>query len=278
MAGSFSAAFSPAFGATMGPVAISRTCIPVDWSCLGEEALAALDPGVQARAEQFAQISLRILTGFQVGGCPITVRPCVGGCAQRRTWVSVESAWMFPYILDGKWYNTCGCLSIRGCSCSALTQIRLHGPVAIVSEVKVDGEVLDSDMWRLDNYNTLVRVSGPAWPTCQDMTAEDSEVGTMSVTYVQGAEVDATGAFVAGLLAKEFVDLCTKGSCSLPSGVTQVTRRGATMEFGADIFPNNRTGIQAVDIWVRQFNPYGVKAPARVFSPDRPAYRHPTSA
>lgn len=246
-------------------------CIEVDWSCMGpdfpgEGEDAQYTPEQVATAELFAQTAIRVLTAGQVGACPITVRPCVAACIPGTAFYP-GLAWMTPYVADGRWYNSCGCQP-SGCSCTRLTKVVLPGPVGEVLEVKVDGVALQSGDYFVANGNDLVYVSGAEWPKCQDMAAPDTAEGTMSVTYVRGAVLDSQGQYVAGLLAKEYLDACTTGECSLPASVTTIIRQGVTMEFTQEVFPGNRTGIAPVDLWVASWNPYGVKAPARVYSVD----------
>lgn len=244
------------------------TCITVDWSCMPDEEVDALNPVMKERAERFAQMAIRILTAGQVGGCPITVRPCVSSCTSSTLFAPWAGLPWVPFLRDGVWYNGCGCTP-TDCSCSTLTTINLAGPVGSVPVVKVDGVTLVSGQdYRVDKQDRLVRLGGPEWPTCQDMTLDDTEVGTMSVEYVQGVTLDTMGEFVAGLLAMEYLNACNNKKCRLPATVTSVVRQGVTMEFGKEIFPGGRTGMQEVDLWVATWNPYKVKMPSMVFSPD----------
>ena len=248
---------------------MANECITVDWSCMGEEFPGEeYTPEQVALAELFAQSAIRVLTAGQVGACPTTVRPCVASCAPSLTSYP-PTTWMAPYVAEGRWYNSCGCRP-SGCSCARLTKVLLPGPVGAIVELKVDGEIQPAGNYFVANGNELVYVAGPAWPKCQDMTAPDSAVGTMSVTYIRGALLDVQGEFVAGLLAKEYLSACTTGDCALPASVTSIVRQGVTMDFTQEVFPGNRTGIPAVDLWVASWNPYGVKAPARVYSVDSP--------
>lgn len=248
-----------------------KPCIEVDWSCMGPDFPgdgqdAQYTPERVAQAELFAQTAIRVLTAGQVGACPVTVRPCVASCIPTTVFMP-GPPWMTPYVADGKWYNSCGCRP-AGCSCTHLTKITLPGPVGAILEVRVNGDVVDSADYFVTRSNELVYVDGPEWPKCQDMTAPDTAEGTMSVTYQRGAVLDSQGQYVAGLLAKEYLDACTSGECALPASVTTIIRQGVTMEFTQEVFPGNRTGITAVDLWVAAWNPYGVKAPARVYSVD----------
>ena len=65
---------------TIDPIPTSGCPWPVDPACLGEK-WDELDPEVQERATGLASATLRRLTGYRVGGCPVTVRPCKASCA-----------------------------------------------------------------------------------------------------------------------------------------------------------------------------------------------------
>lgn len=249
----------------------ASSCIDVDWSCIDATLFAALVPEQVIRAEGFAQMAIQLLTGRQVGGCPVTVRPCVSQGLERRTWseASLTTGGTGPYIQDGKWYNSCSC-AIDACSCSNLQRVKMLRPVTKVVSVKVDGAVLPPTAYAIRGESELVRLSGPSWPARQNMSLPDTEPGTMSVTYVKGILLDSVGRFCAGILAAEYLEACKPGGgeCRLPSNVVSITRQGVSIEMGKALFPGNLTGIPEVDLWVASWNPFGVKAPARVYSPE----------
>lgn len=261
-------------------------CWPVDVSCVPDwDALTdpSEPPGPdnpplysdddKDRAIALAGQTLRVLTGFRVGGCPVTVRPCRARC-ETRTWQTYpvsgfqgSTPW-FPVQLGGQWLNIgCGCAG-NGCSCSSVSEVQLYGPVGVIDTVLVDGVELTAGIdYRLDAGGRLVRL-GAAWPLCQNISAPDTEEGTWSVTYTAGLPVDGLGAWVAGILAGEYVQACKTGECRLPTGVTQIVRDGVTMTIGAGAFPGNLTGIREVDSWVARYNPNGLKSASVVWSPD----------
>ena len=262
-------------------------CWPVDTSCVSdwdewevEPDPEAVPPEVgvprytaeqKARAVSLAGQTLRVLTGFRVGGCPVTVRPCRAGCREQ-TWraypvAGVGVAPWHPVSLGGTWLNV-GCGHAGGCGCTSVSEVRLYGQASAVTEVRVDGAVLDPSAYRLDSGGRLVRTDGDAWPLCQDLTAPDTEPGTFSVTYTPGAPVDGLGAYVAGVLAGEFVRACTDGECRLPTGVQTIARQGVTMTLGIGAFPEGKTGIREVDAYLERWNPNGLRGPSQVYSPD----------
>lgn len=237
---------------------------PVDWACYPDS--DSLDPVVKQRAEAMAVQSLRFLTLYQVGGCPITVRPCAQSCLAGVTFYDGRP-WMSPHVgVTGQWVNACGCAS--DCSCGPLSEVILDAPVGRVDEVQVDGEVLDPSTYRVDNGNRLVRQDGGLWPICQDQSQPAGGPGTFTVTYLNGIPVDGYASYVAGLLAAEFAVACGGGQCALPPSVTAVVRQGVTMEFAVGAWPDMRTGILGVDTWLSIFNPASRMSTPVLSSPD----------
>lgn len=220
----------------------------------------AFEPSVIERAKVLATATLRSLTAYRVGGCPRTVRPCSASSLHLTSPLDA-SIWE-----HGEWLNN-GCACTDACGCRALSEVVLSAPVGEIHEVRVDGVVLDPSTYRLDGAR-LVRTDGQAWPTSQDLTLPDTEPGTFSVTYLPGYKVDALGTIAAGVLTHEYAKACSGGHCRLPAGVTQIARQGITMEVGADAFPNQRTGIREVDVFIERWNPHGLRTAPRVLSPD----------
>lgn len=260
------------------PPAPARTCVPVDWSC-DTDLRDSLSEDVLARAEALAGSTLRALTAYQIGGCPVVLRPCAQGCAGS-SYVTggpvigghygalggLVGPW-WAHIEAGQWVNTaCGCATGTGCSCSAVSEVVLPA-FGFVSSVSVDGVELDVSAWRVDNGNLLVRTDGQKWPKCQDMAAPLDQAGTFGVVFTPGAEPDGLVAFAAGLLAAEFAKACMGGACALPDGVRQVTRQGVTWDIQTSMFDDGLTGITAVDAVVRIYNPNGLRTAPRVWSP-----------
>jgi len=262
----------------------STICYPdsTDWACADQEWLAELDPDVKVRAEMLAWSTLVSLSGYQFSICPITVRPCSAGCAPQGTYLAspVGMAGSYagltrpsrsgfqPHVAaNGQWVNSCGCARRDDCSCTALSEVILPGPVGAVTEVLLDGAVLDPSAYRVDNGNRLVRLDGGVWPACQDMAASDG-VGTFFVTYYLGIAPNALLDYAAGVLAQEYALACLGSECRLPSNVTAITRQGVSYQMNADPFGSGFTGIEEVDAVVRIYNPNGLKSGPVITSPD----------
>lgn len=241
-------------------------CWPVDTSACPD--FENMDDDVQAFAEALAAQTLRLLTGYTVGGCPVLLRPCAASCVSSSpAWYGWGGTWRPTIDSLGQWLNTCGC-SPSGCACTNLSAILIPGGVGAVLEVKVDGSVLDPSKYALLNGHRLVRTDGESWPTCQDMALPDSDENTFSVSIQRGVPVDGLGSRVAGILACEYAKGMTGKKCRLPSGVTNISRQGVTMELQTGLFPGGLTGIREVDVYIRRYNPYGLQRGSSVWSPD----------
>lgn len=252
--------------ATLLP-ALPDLCWPVDHGCCDE--FDNYSAEVRARADALASQTMRMLTGYSVGGCPVLLRPCSVSCVSGSpSWGWVGSTFT-PFINTlGQWVNGCGCSS--DCACSALSTVRL-GSYGTVTQVKIDGAALAPTAYRVQNGTSLVRLDGGTWPSCQDMAAEDTEIGTFSVTVQRGAPVDGLAAAAAGRLACEYAKACIGKKCALPSNVTNVTRAGISYDMSTEAFPGGLTGIREVDLVIRRYNPHGLKMPSMVYSPDLPS-------
>jgi len=282
----FSSAFSSAFNAeSITPPASLDLCWPVDWGACAADVFASLNADQIALSEALAAQTLRMLTGYRVGGCSVTVRPCNRSCVPG-SWLTAPSPSILfagayggsfgfsPYIgPNGSWMNACGCAG-DGCSCTKVEEVWLPGSVGRIDYVIVDGVTLPDTAYRVDNNNRLVRTDGGTWPVCQDMNL-DSGVGTFIVTYLDGNEVDGVGAYVAGTLAAEFAQACLGGDCALPSNVQTVTRAGISQELDPEMFQNGLTGNRTVDAYIRIWNPTDA-LPSGIYSPDAPRARRTT--
>lgn len=245
----------------------SPTCVPweLDSSCC--EGWDDLDDELKCRAEVLAWDTIRLLTGGQVGNCPVIMRPCLvppcNACAQ---------AMLQPVVIGGEWYNSaCG----RGhpCSCTPICEITFPGPIAMLIAVISDGVEVPLDSFRIDNGHLLVREDGGCWPSCQNMGAPLGSPGTLGITYVPGIIPDSAGLGAAGVLACEYTKACQGGKCRLPSSVTNIARQGVSFTLSAGMFLEG-TGIREVDAWIDSVNPGRLRRPSLVWSPDLPAARH----
>lgn len=205
------------------------------------------------------------LTGGQWGTCPAVVRPCRETPEVCDIPREVLYAWGWTPI-------GCPCVPKDSCGCTAVSKVKLPGPIASITEVLLDGEVLpQAGNYEVWNRNLLVRMGGQQWPLCQDMTKPTTEPGTWSVTYERGRAVPAGGRRAMAELAAEIIKACTPGAkCQLPTRVQSISREGITMSIidNFDFLEKGRTGIASIDLWLNAVNPKGVRSPMRVYSPD----------
>jgi hypothetical protein len=183
------------------------------------------------RAAEIATDMLYRLSGYRYPGvCEQTVRPQGQGC--------------FDHL--------------NYCCCHRLSIITLAGyPIREIIEVRLNGEVLPVDDYRLDRNRQLVRIGG-VWPSCQNLSLADGD-GTLFVTYEHGLEPPPGGAEAALQLACEVAKALCAGSggevedCSLPAGTVRVTRQGVsieTQELGLWLLGSVRSGMPLVDAFL----------------------------
>lgn len=240
--------------------------------------LPAGSEAVSGYALQAASELLYYATAQRFDECQVTLRPCRRDCYGSLAYNAGfwwDGGWPTPVNLNGRWYNlTCGICG-DNCSCSAISETVLPGPVRRVVQVTVDGVILTPDVdYRLDNYRKLVRL-GDIWPFCNDLNKDISQPDTWSVTASYGEPLPVLGQLAAAELTAEITKDLTCGSCALPPGVTNITRQGVTMELesakelrDADLF-----GLRYVDRFIRTYNPHGLTARAQVYDIDGPGYR-----
>lgn len=246
---------------------IDTGCCP-DW--------ATYSAAVQNAATNYATTVLWAATGRRFGLCPVVVRPC-----GRYTHGGTPSIWgytfslygpggaaWYPYIGDdGAWRN-CACPG-TSCGCRPDCEVYLPAPVASVTEVVVDGVVVDPSAYRVDDNKWLVRTDGGCWPDRADLNV-DSGTGLFQVSYVRGETVPAVLLSAAGILACEYAKACTGGSCRLPASVQSIARQGVNVQF-LDfnmLVERGFTGITEVDSVIQALNPFALKARLRVWSPE----------
>lgn len=259
-------------GGTTGPCADW----PVTWTC----DLDTLNPAATGIAVSMATETLWALTGMRFGTCQITLRPCARECDSGSFYDDFGPPWAGgsypqPALIGGLWFNlTCG--SCRGgCSCTTVSEVLLPAPVNSIVEVLIDGTPLVTGAYRVDNHRILVRTDGGVWPRCNDLSLDDTEVGTWSVTATYGESLPEGAALAVGQLACEIAKAAAGGDCKLPAGLQQLVRQGVTISYPdvGELFKQGRTGLYLVDMFVATWNPSGLRQRSRVYSVDRPTVR-----
>lgn len=150
-------------------------------------------------------------------------------------------------------------------------------PVVNIAKVTIDGVVLPSNEYRIDESKYLTRLrdsEGRAhvWPGWQDMTLPTTEDGTFEVQFVAGQAPPQAGVIAARALARELLlSSCNSDQCQLDRRVQSLTRQGITIQLPGlvDVIKEGRTGISEVDLFLWASNPNGLRRRARVLTPTR---------
>ncbi len=256
----------------------------------GEDVLACCDVETtdsalfDEAAEQAVDLLFERSGRLFPGACgPKTVRPPCLACACGYQVLSrgyVVGPWDWGYPL---WGLCDFCLV----SC-APSRVKLAGhPVREITEVKIDGDVVSPSLYTVYQHRYLTRLDDGRWPIQQDLTLEDTEDGTFSVTYTYGADPPEIGRAAAAQLACELYKACSGATdCALPKGVTSITRQGVRIEkaaFTQWAFVPARyarsgraagwnTGLPLVDAFLAAYNPSGLQRRPTFWSPGKRQY------
>jgi hypothetical protein len=236
-------------------------------NCGSLDEIDGLSDSDKIRAYEFARIALNHLTAGVVANCPVTVRPCRAAAMGPFPWSWSGLTYIPPEYLSGAaWLPSCGC--VMSCACAPRAALDLGRTVAEIIGVTIDGDVLEEAEYRLAEKQWLYRVGG-VWPAVQDMDLAPGTEGTFTVEYRPGWALGLAGEVAYGRLASEFgKSLCNEKSCSLPKNVKTIVRRGVVMEFKEGLFPENRTGLRDVDLFVESVNPHRLRAMPTILSPE----------
>lgn len=194
------------------------------------------------------------------------VRPCHSNCG---CGVQILSR---GHIVNANDFWAC---TGRSCGCRELSRVKLAGYVREVTQVKIDGVVLDDSIYRVDEHKWLTRVDGSRWPACAHADLPDTEEGTFSISYTYGKTPPLAGIEAAKQLACQVFMRCSNSGdgadCQIPDGVVRITRQGITMErafFGRDPKTGKwYTGLSAVDLFLNTYNPRGLARRGLFVSP-----------
>lgn len=177
----------------------------------------------------------------------------------------------FPHMIGGSVFNLpaedWNDSAYQSDGSSSLSRIRLRGkPVQEVHLVRsgYDGHIIPNDAYYLADHSTLIAYKGTPWTP-----------GNIEVTYTYGQQPPTAGRHAARILAIELLKLWEGDDCALPDRVTSITRQGIsyTILDNQDFLENFRTGIYAIDLFLKTANPAKALAPSKVFSPDIPRAR-----
>lgn len=248
---------------------------PVEWTC----DLSSYSPALTGYAVTAATRVLWALSGRRFGTCSVTLRPCRRDCYDTWPWGWTE--WDTTAIGSSVWsgyryWVPLGCGSCTaGCSCAEVSETVLPHPVNRITQVKVDGTPLVTGAYRVDNNRLLVRTDGGQWPYCNDLSKNDTEPGTWSVTALYGYDVPVSARLAMGELACEISKAGSGEDCRLPAGVVSLARQGVTIQFPdvGQLLKDGRTGLYLVDLFLASENPDGLKQRGKFYSIDSPQPR-----
>jgi len=250
---------------------VSDVVSPCEWPLLfpkedgygatGCPSLDKVTPAVRDALTVAATSMLWNWTGRQFGRCEVTIRPCRDDCGKNfttyrgRTGVPISGLANSPFqpvLIGGEFFNlSCGLCKSK-CKCDGAFSLRLPGPVDSVLQVRIDGDVVDPSLYRVDNRGLLTRQDGDPWPECQDMDSPAGSVDTFDITYLRGLPVPEHGQIAAGVLACELASAAIGADCRLPQRVQTITREGVTVGVldTFDQIKEGATGIWIIDSWV----------------------------
>lgn len=194
------------------------------------------------------------------GPCERTVRPC-------RTRNACWAPTLYQHWADWSWSGYAWINeSIGGdlCGCAPLAKVKLGGyPVREISEVLIDGDVVDPATYRLDGWRWLVRLDDPGppvtdrmWPACQNLALDDDQPGTWSVSYTWGVDPPPLGRSAAAELACELYRACSGEECGLPANATRIVRQGIEIQRTAllsYLAEGQATGLPLVDSFIAAY-------------------------
>jgi hypothetical protein len=150
---------------------------------------------------------------------------------------------------------------------SSRSKLRLRGrKVTKIHNLRDQfGNVISPTKYYLAEHSTIIATPGASWSP-----------SNIEVTYSYGTEPPTAGKNAARLLAIELVKLYEgDDTCALPQRVTSISRQGVsyTLLDNQDFIDELRTGLYAVDLFLKTTNPDKARARSRVFSPDVPQAR-----
>lgn len=212
------------------------------------------------------------LSGRQFpGACERVLRPCHpqnNGCGALRPgwswWWGYPSV---PFRDESGWHNIGAC--DRECNIDC---IRLPWPVNEVTEILIDGLVMNPADYAVDSFREVCRLDGNSWPCSQNFALDVTEVGTWQITVIHGKPITAAMNVMATKLGCQFLKaMCGAESC-LPDNVKTIARIGTAIDFEetGQLFTDGQTGIREIDLWLRVVNPRGIQRPASVHRADDP--------
>lgn len=224
------------------PVLPGDSCDPIPWVAVDDLACTpcTIDPALVARAA--SQIADN-LSGNRFGQRCVIMRPFTRspscGCDWWTTWPPIGVT-----IVPGGIGIGCGC---------RVDHLMLDEPVWSVSEVWVDGALLDTTAWALWNDSRLVRLDGGDFPAAQLIGRDaHADQDTCEVSCLVGNPPDDAARMAVNQIACELVNAIEHpDKCQLPKRVQSVTRQQLAIVFpDPSVLARGFTGLPLVDLWL----------------------------
>jgi hypothetical protein len=249
----------------IGDDAICPTCVTVE----------QITPAIADAACELASAVLYEMSGRKWSGVTSqTVRPA----ARPRTDPAppdprVTSDHLFQSVPPG-WHESWGWYEWDDVTDRAARRAITLGfyPLVEITDVTIDGAVLDPAAYRVDEARYLVRQDGRLWPCRQDWWLPDGEPDTWSVTFDYGVAAPNDARTVAAYYACELARSMCGMECQLPARTQSITRQGVSQVLfdPLDLVADGMVGLPMVDTWVKAINPNRRRRRARIVSPDVP--------
>lgn len=155
----------------------------------------------------------------------------------------------------------------QGDGTSSYSRVRLRGRkvVRVHSLRDMNGNIIDPSTYYLVDHSTVYGSPNATWSSAN-----------VEVTYTYGTPPPMAGKAAARMLAIELVKLYEgDDTCALPQRVTSISRQGVnyTVLDNQSFIDELKTGVYAVDLFLKTANPDKARARSRVFSPDQPRAR-----
>lgn len=167
-------------------------CGCVTWTDPTDEELAVL-------IDQASDILAQMTQGRYLGRTTVKVRPCREGC-----------------------WDECPCCGLDG--------VPLWGPDPVVTQVRIDGTIIDPATYRIHQSRAgwrLVKVAvgqrPDSWPSWQVLWRPDTEDETFSISYTYGPHVDWLVEQAAIELVCYFANIDAKKKNALPKGAVSLS-------------------------------------------------------
>ena len=235
---------------------------------------SAGDAALQANIDSAVEL-LYSLSGRQFPGSVSTVVRPTSRPEQipDHQWVRNMQAlvgWSYGWNAAWLWGICSGC-HYSGCCGPPMIGLG-RSPVTDVTEVLIDGLVIDPNEYRIDDAKWLQRNDGcGGWPTCQNLSAPIGDPCTFQVSFTFGQDPPQMGKSAAGQMSAELYRADTPGlNCALPARITSITRQGVSFAVldPQTFMQQGLTGNYQIDMFLIAYNPSKQIRRPMVYSPD----------